>query len=119
MNGRTRVNTRIQLSASRPGASSASGKEGWFLRTFRREVIARMSVSRFSMEASRVRLISAGEKRLKTSSTDSGSSQNCNACQYLIDPREMFPRRNGAIHLSSIGRLLEWLVLQTNERSLA
>ena len=66
----------MQLRASRSGASSGSGKEGWFLRMFKRDVIARTSVSRFSIEASRVRLMSAGEKRLKTSSTDSGSSQN-------------------------------------------
>lgn len=42
----------------------------------KREVTAKMSVSRFSMALSRVRRISAGEKRLKTSSEDSGSSQN-------------------------------------------
>ena len=37
---------------------------------------ASISVSRFSKAVSRVRRMSAGEKRLKTSSVDSGSSQN-------------------------------------------
>jgi hypothetical protein len=41
-----------------------------------RLVIASMRVSRFSRAVSRVRRISAGEKRLKISSVDSGSSQN-------------------------------------------
>lgn len=41
-----------------------------------RDVIARISVSRFSRDVSRVRRISAGENRLKTSSVVSGSSQN-------------------------------------------
>jgi hypothetical protein len=39
--------------------------------------MARMSVSRFSGDVSLVRRISAAEKRLNTSSVDSGSSQNC------------------------------------------
>jgi len=42
----------------------------------RREVTARMSVSRLARLLSRVRRISAGEKSEKTSSVDSGSSQN-------------------------------------------
>ena len=45
-------------------------------RTHRREVTARISVSRFSRLLSRVRRMSAGEKSEKTSSVDSGSSQN-------------------------------------------
>ena len=45
----------------------------------RREVTARIRVSRFSRALSRVRRISAGAKRLKTSSDDSGSSQNYEA----------------------------------------
>jgi hypothetical protein len=42
-----------------------------------RLVAASISVSRFSSAVSRVRRMSAGEKRLNTSSVDSGSSQNC------------------------------------------
>jgi hypothetical protein len=42
-----------------------------------RLVTASIRVSRFSSDVSRVRRISAGEKRLKMSSVDSGSSQNC------------------------------------------
>ena len=41
-----------------------------------RDAIARIRVSRFSRDVSRVRRISAGEKRLKISSVVSGSSQN-------------------------------------------
>jgi len=41
-----------------------------------RLVIAKIRVSRFSKDVSRVLRISAGEKRLKMSSVDSGSSQN-------------------------------------------
>lgn len=74
--GRSRVRTRMQLRASRSGASSGSGKEGWLRRTMRREVTARMSVSRLARLLSRVRRMSAGEKSEKTSSVDSGSSQN-------------------------------------------
>lgn len=66
----------MQFSASLSGASSGSGNDGWFLRTIRREVTANINVSKFAIEASRVRRISAGENRLKTSSGDSGSSQN-------------------------------------------
>jgi hypothetical protein len=39
-------------------------------------VIASIRVSRFSSAVSRVRRMSAGEKRLNISSVDSGSSQN-------------------------------------------
>jgi hypothetical protein len=39
--------------------------------------MARISVSRFSGDLSLVRRISTAEKRLNTSSVDSGSSQNC------------------------------------------
>mgnify|MGYP003662695463 CR=1 FL=1 len=42
----------------------------------RRLVTARTSVSKFSRAVSRVRRMSLGEKRLKMSSVDSGSSQN-------------------------------------------
>lgn len=70
------MRTRIQFSASLSGASSGSGKDGWFRRMTSREVIASISVSKFSIEESRVRRISAGENKLKTSSVDSGSSQN-------------------------------------------
>ena len=69
----------MQLRASRSGASSGSGKDGWLRRTQRREVTARMSVSKLARLLSRVRRMSAGEKSEKTSSVDSGSSQNC-AC---------------------------------------
>lgn len=66
----------MQLRASRSGARSGSGKEGWLRRTQSREVTARISVSRLARLLSRVRRISAGEKSEKTSSADSGSSQN-------------------------------------------
>jgi hypothetical protein len=68
---------RMQFSASRSGANSWSGKEGWCRRMNSRLVTASIRVSRFSSDVSRVRRISAGEKRLKMSSVDSGSSQNC------------------------------------------
>lgn len=42
-----------------------------------RLVTASIKVSRFSSEVSRVLRMSAGEKRPKISSVDSGSSQNC------------------------------------------
>jgi hypothetical protein len=42
----------------------------------KRLVTANIKVSRFSKAVSRVRRISAGENKLKTSSVDSGSSQN-------------------------------------------
>lgn len=67
----------MQFRASRSGANSRSGKEGWCRSVKRRLVTANMRVSRFSSAVSRVRRISAGEKRLKMSSVDSGSSQNC------------------------------------------
>jgi hypothetical protein len=66
----------MQFSASRSGANSRSGKEGWCRRMNRRLVIANMRVSRFSSAVSRVLRISTGEKRLNMSSVDSGSSQN-------------------------------------------
>jgi hypothetical protein len=66
----------MQFSASRSGANSGSGKDGWWRRMNSRLVIASMRVSRFSSAVSRVRRMSAGEKRLKISSVDSGSSQN-------------------------------------------
>lgn len=77
MYGRTRVRTLIQFNASRSGASSISGNDGWCLRLNSLLVTARMRVSKFSIAVSRVRRMSAGENRLKTSSVDSGSSQNC------------------------------------------
>ena len=66
----------MQLRASLSGANSGSGKEGWFLRMIKRDVIARIKVSRFGKELSRMRRMSTGANRLKTSSVDSGSSQN-------------------------------------------
>jgi hypothetical protein len=66
----------MQFKASRSGASSGSGKDGWLRRTHSREVTARISVSRLARLLSRVRRMSAGEKSEKTSSVDSGSSQN-------------------------------------------
>ena len=70
------MSTLMQFKASLSGASSRSGKEGWCRRTKRREEMASMSVSKFSGEVSLVRRISVGENKLKTSSVDSGSSQN-------------------------------------------
>ena len=81
----------MQLRASRSGASSGSGNEGWFLRTFSRDVTAKRRVSRFCIDASLVRRMSAPENRLKTSSTDSGSCQNYTvSTKPLADlPRDM------------------------------
>lgn len=42
----------------------------------KREVTAKISVSRLPKDSSRMRRMSAGEKRENTSSADSGSSQN-------------------------------------------
>ena len=67
----------MQFRASLSGAKSGSGNEGWCRNMKSRLVIASMRVSRFSRAVSRVRRMSAGEKRLKISSVDSGSSQNC------------------------------------------
>lgn len=67
----------MQFRASLSGASSGSGKEGWFFNMTRREVIASIKVSRFAIELSLVRRMSTGENKLKMSSVDSGSSQNC------------------------------------------
>jgi hypothetical protein len=75
--GRIRVRTLMQLRASLSGASSGSGNDGWCRRMNSRLVIANINVSRFSSAVSLVLLMSAGEKRLKMSSEDSGSSQNC------------------------------------------
>jgi len=66
----------MQLRASPSGAISGSGNDRWFRRMFNRDVSARIKVSRLGNEVSSVRRMSAGEKRLKTSSVDSGSSQN-------------------------------------------
>lgn len=38
---------RMQFKASRSGARSGSGKEGWFFRVVRREVIDNSNVSKF------------------------------------------------------------------------
>ncbi len=76
MYGRMRVRILMQFNASLSGANSGSGNEGWCRKINRRLVMARMRVSRFSSAVSRVLLISFGEKRLKMSSVDSGSSQN-------------------------------------------
>ena len=88
MKGRSRVRTRMQFRASLSGASSGSGKEGWFRRMHNLEVTAKMRVSRFSKLLSLVRRMSAGENSEKTSSADSGSSQNCrtvNRSVLLVD----------------------------------
>jgi hypothetical protein len=53
----------------------------------RRLVTASRRVSRFSKAVSRVRRISAGEKRLKMSSVDSGSSQNCGVSRSVSGVR--------------------------------
>lgn len=66
----------MQFKACVSGESSGSGNEGWFLRTIKREQIASRSVSRLGKDESRTRRMSAGVNRLKTSSVDSGSSQN-------------------------------------------
>jgi hypothetical protein len=55
----------------------------------RRLVTARMSVSRFSNAVSVVLRMSAGENKLKISSVDSGSSQNCD-CTISSDAHNRF-----------------------------
>lgn len=67
----------MQFSASLSGASSGSGKDGWLRRTHSLEVTASTRVSRLAGALSRVRRMSAEENRVKTSSADSGNSQNC------------------------------------------
>ena len=74
--GNKRVRILMQFNASRAGAISESGNEGWFRRTTSLDVMASINVSRFANEVSRVRRISAEENKEKTSSADSGSSQN-------------------------------------------
>jgi hypothetical protein len=105
----------MQLRASRSGASSGSGKEGWLRRTMRREVTARMSVSRLARLLSRVRRMSAGEKSEKTSSVDSGSSQNWRHGQHSnsIESNEQSIRQSNKRHR----RGFAWA--QTGERRLA
>ena len=71
-----RVRTLMQLRACFSGAASVSGNDRWCRSKERRDVRARMRVSMFGRELSRARRTSTGEKRLKTSSVDSGSSQN-------------------------------------------
>lgn len=66
----------MQFKACFSGASVGSGNDGWWRRMNRRDVNASTRVSMFSNAWSRVRRMSAGEKRLNTSSEDSGSSQN-------------------------------------------
>ena len=66
----------MQFRACFSKAASVSGNDRWCLSVKRRDVRARMRVSMFGRELSRARRTSTGEKRLKTSSVDSGSSQN-------------------------------------------
>lgn len=70
------MRTRTQFKASFSGAVSGLGNEECCLKANRRDVTASIKVSRFASDASRVRRISLVEKRVKTSSVDSGSSQN-------------------------------------------
>lgn len=63
----------------------------------RREVIASMRVSRFSRALSRVRRMSAGAKRLKTSSEDSGNSQNC--CEGRLSVQSPRQEDEQRVHL--------------------
>ena len=70
------MSTRTQFKASRSGAISGSGKEGWCRRMKSRDVTARIKVSRFSSALSRALRMSAAVNRLKMSSEVSGSSQN-------------------------------------------
>ena len=76
MNGSIRVSTLIQFRASFSGAVSGFGNDGCCRSAKRREVIASIKVSRFGKDVSRVRRMSFAEKSVKTSSVDSGSSQN-------------------------------------------
>lgn len=66
----------MQLRACFSGATSASGNDRWCRSVKRRDVRAKIRDSIFGRELSRARRTSTGEKRLKTSSVDSGSSQN-------------------------------------------
>ena len=66
----------MQLRACFSGAISTSGNDLWCRSAKRRDVRARIRVSIFGRELSRARRTSTGENRLKTSSLDSGSSQN-------------------------------------------
>lgn len=66
----------MQFNASLSGANSGSGNEGWFFKTIKREQTAKRRVSILGSAVSLERRMSAGVKMLKTSSVDSGSSQN-------------------------------------------
>lgn len=74
--GSTLVSTRRQFSACLSGARSGYGKARRCRSSKSREVSLRRRVSMFARDLSRARRMSVGEKREKTSSTDSGSSQN-------------------------------------------
>jgi hypothetical protein len=78
-----RVSILMQLSACFSGAVSGFGKERCCLNVRRRVVRARMRVSTLARELSLARRTSRREKRLKTSSVDSGSSQNYNGLTQL------------------------------------
>jgi hypothetical protein len=66
----------MQLSACFSGATWALGNDRCCRSVKSRVVRARIRVSILERELSRARRTSVGEKRLKTSSVDSGSSQN-------------------------------------------
>ena len=73
--GRILVSTRMQFRAWLSGARS-DGKDGWFRSDNSLDVTDDNNVSKFLNAVSRVRRISAGAMREKTSSALSGSSQN-------------------------------------------
>lgn len=105
--GRIRVRTLTQLRASCSGASSGSGKLGWFRSMESCVTVTTIKVSRFSLASSLVRRTSAEEKRLKTSSAPSGSSQNC----QLLAPSNLGVYDDSS-QMSSTGRRQQYFALQ-------
>lgn len=107
INGKIRVRILMQFRASRSGAMSASGKEGCRRKIQRRDVITRISVSRFSGALSRVRRISAEENRLNTSSGESGSSQNYHDQSKTADDQQKALRKSNKNRQQEYSSLLK------------
>ena len=88
----------MQLRACFSGAVSVCGKARCCRSMNNRVVRARRRLSMLAREASRARRTSTGENRLKTSSPDSGSSQNCKdqKASWFQDSDSLTPRQYGS-----------------------
>ena len=89
----------MQFRASFSGAVSRLGNVEWCRKANKREVIASIRVSKFDGDASRVRRMSFAEKRVKTSSVDSGSCQNYKAINAMLTIVEAIIRQSSMDHL--------------------